>query len=267
MEAFFRAVDSSRAFSITTEPTVYESLYLLTRFRNWTSTYNLCFPSKLTDEQESVVKKIYESSDNSPRAWIHSFCRIANESIDKLASDILRVKLSGKSKEEILRARANNESCVRVSVAEIAENISTGFSAFCKQLTLAGDRARGKPGTEECEIPETLSINNIHEIDKSHDKEQRDSFAQKNLDQLLSRLRVTPIAFWFMIYVITQMDSEEEQENMMRYLYGMARSDVIFNEETFDELERWKASDARMEARGTLNTDSMTFLFMFHRPQ
>jgi len=268
MEAFSRVIEETRVFSITTEPTLYESLYLVSRFRNWPTVYNLCFPSKLTDVQENVVAKTAVCADVSPHTWIRSFCRIANEAIDKLAADILKVKLSGMSKADILHAKKNNNPCVCVSITELTENISSGFSNFCKQLASAargnfGNRETGKDSVKEEEV---LTIDNITDIDKSRDKEQQDQFAQKNLDRLIYRLGITPTAFWFMIYVITQIDPEEEQDNLMRCLYTLARSDVIFNEETFAELERWKSSDVCLEARGTLNPDSMTFLFMFHRP-
>jgi hypothetical protein len=218
----------------------------------------------LNDAQENMVNEKASTADNSPGAWTRSFCFICNEAIDKLAADMLRVKLSKMSKKELRRAKENNDPSIHVSIKDLTHSISAGFGTFCDSLN-PSDKPSPLEGEDDVAELASLSIENIRTIDQSHDKAREDEVAQTNLSRLIGKLRISTIAFWFMMYIIMQM-KEEEERAMMLYLYGIGGSDAIFNDETFSELERWKTEDGRLGRKGTLNPDSMTFILMFHRP-
>ncbi len=257
MEEFCFQLENSRKFSVTTDRTVYESLYLLSVFNNWEDIYNLCFSSLLSIEQYAEVTNAVSKVDQTPYAWIPIFCSLVHVAIDKLAADLLCVKIDGMSRSAIQRAHQNNDASMQVSIQEISQNISLHFDAFCKMCK--GEKARRDDleGT-------VLTIDDIDAIDRKREQKKREEMAQTCLKRLIHKLNISDIAFWFMIYVIYQMEPAQSTA-MMTTLHGWARSEAIFSEETFDALEQWKNMDAQLTAMGGLNADSMTFIFMFIR--
>jgi hypothetical protein len=128
----------------------------------------------------------------------------------------------------------------------------------------------GNPrGTESRETlsaeMEALTIDNIDMLDRIRAREERDREIVQNLERLIATLGITPIAFWFTIYVISYLKDEAEWTSMMNYLYGRAHTPVIFTDKTFALLGRWRSTREHTEMLGTLNTETMSFIFMFHR--
>lgn len=259
MEAFSRALEHSRVFSITTELATFDSLYLFSCFKNWASVYNLCSPSRTIESEVETVSNTIKRCDSSPRAWIYSFCRVANEAIDRLAADLYRVKLDHMDIEEIKRARETDDPRIHVSTQEISENISHSFASFCTIL-----RSTSSKSSVEARGIASLTIDDVDSIDRMHKKEQDNMQAQSNLSKLIRKLNITPITFWFMIYVIGHMTPAEAQQDMMQYLFHIAGTEMIFTEETFIALEQWKTSEEQVNMAGNLNSESMSFLFMYH---
>jgi hypothetical protein len=260
MEGFVRALESTRVFPITTEFATYETLYLLSCFRNWPDAYNLCSPSRLTETQEGAVLSIAEKSDYSPRAWISSFCRVANVAIDKLAADMLKVKMSSMRVEEMKRAREANDASIHISIQELSGRISPSFGSFCTMLHSGNG---SDPENNLAREVGSLTIDDVDAIDRVRKKEMANSLAQSNLARLIRSLGITPITFWFTIYVVGHMMPEELQKDMMGYLYHSAGTEAIFTEETYAVLGKWKSSATQQ--MGSLNSDSMSFFFMYHR--
>jgi hypothetical protein len=280
MDLFVRTLDQSRLFPITTDPSLFRSLYVISFFDNWVNAYNLCFPSLIGEVHINLVNKTIPKVDRSPRAWIDALCLVCNNAIDRLAADLRSARLDGMSKSSLARAIDENDPSIHVSIDEVARNISTGFGDFCdyckNQLNGTGDGTTTTTDT----VPRTdslsdgdrssnkegeLTIENVDAIDKRLAKKERDERAQKNMDFLVRELGISNVTFWFMIYLIYNLD-EERFLSTMDYLRVKARGSAILSDDTYTALERWRITDRKILSLGKVNLEAMVFIMMYYRP-